>query len=180
MSANAKLLRSNVTVLLAYPEAFANAATPTSAELNAQFDYTTNVNKMVFNISCALTDDGWTFNLTDSETDDTRTICDVAQVSTPTFKNYEVSFDSLRDLSVTANGVFNLAWNLTKGIDRPFWAIQRIGKTNSSPFAIGDDIRMLGVTTDNGQDIVDDKALIKWGARFKPTGQVLWNYTLAS
>lgn len=175
-----KLLRSNITVLLAYPEAFADPANPTAAELNDQFAYGTNEDAMVFNISCAITDEGYTFNLNESDTDDTRTICDVGQVQNPTFQNYEVSFDALRDEDVDAEGVFNLLWNLTKGLDRPFWAITRIGKPQTAPFAVNDDIRMLGLVTDNGIDLVEDNTLIQWGARFKPDGQVVWNYRLAA
>lgn len=37
--ANEKLLPANVTLLLAYPEAFADPAEPTAAELNAQFNF---------------------------------------------------------------------------------------------------------------------------------------------
>lgn len=84
MADNVKLLRGTTTVLACYPEAFANPAAPTSAELNDQFVYSTNEDAMVFNISCSLTDDGYTYNLSDSETDDTRTICEVGQVQNPT------------------------------------------------------------------------------------------------
>lgn len=175
-----KLLRSNITVLLAYPEAFANPAEPTPAELNDQFVYTSNEDAMVFNISCAIQDDGYTFNLNDSDTDDTRSICDVGQVQNPTFKTYEVSFDMFRDADEDAEGVYNLGWNLTKGLDRPFWAVVRVGKPNNAAFAAGDQIRMLGVVTDNGIDLVEDNTLIGWGARFKPDGQVVWNYELES
>ena len=83
MADNVKLLRGTTTVLACYPEAFANPAAPTSAELNDQFVYSTNEDAMVFNISCSLTDDGYTYNLSDSETDDTRTICEVGQLEGP-------------------------------------------------------------------------------------------------
>lgn len=178
MADNVKLLRANVTVLAAYPEAFANPAAPTAAELNAQFVYTTAETNMVFNISCAITDDGFTANVTDSDTDDTRTICDIGQVQNPTFTQYEVSLDGLRDLSVTDNGVFNLFFDLFKSADRPFWIITRIGKANNAAFlADGSDvIKMFGVNTDNPNDLIEDGGLIKFGARFKNTGDVNINY----
>src|SRR5688572_18499781 len=100
---NDKILRANITILAAYPEAFANPAAPTAAELNAQFVYTTAEGNMVHNISCAVLDD-YTLNMTDSETDDELSICDIGNVSTPTFYNYEVSLDFFRDKVVTANG----------------------------------------------------------------------------
>ena len=178
MSENVKMLRGNLKVVLAYPEAFADPKAPTSAELNAMFDYGLSTGNMVFDISCAIVDDGYTFNLTESEVDDTRTICQIGQVQNPTFQTYEVSFDVLRDQSVTDNGVFNLAWNLLKGADRPFWAISRAGVPQADAFAPGQDIKMLGVTTDNPIDIVEDNALVKFGGRFKNTGELNWNYRL--
>lgn len=180
MTTNVKLLRGNVTVLACYPEAFGNVEKPLAEEFNNQFVFGTNESAMVFNISCAITDDGYTFNLTDSETDDTRTICQIGQVQNPTFQNYEVSFDGLRDESVTDTGVFNMFFDLFKGVDRPYFIVVRVGKSNTDPFVIGDDIRMLGVTTDNPIDLVEDNSMIQFGARFKNTGDVLWNYRLTA
>lgn len=175
-----KLLRSNITVLWAYPEAFANPLAPTVAELNDQFVYTTNEDGMAFNISCAILDDGYTAAITDSETDDSRTICDEGQVQNPTFMTYEVSFDAFRDESVTDNGLFNLFFDLFKGNDRPGYVITRIGKSNTAPFAIGDDLMIFGLNTDNPNDLVEDNSMIRFGARFKNTGEVVQNYRIVS
>ena len=182
MPVGTKLLRSNVTVLAAYPEAFVNPAAPTAAELNNQFVYTTKENAMVFNISCAILDDGFTANVTDSETDDTRTICDIGQVANPTFTTYEVSFDAFRDKSVTDPGLFNLFFDLFKGIDRPFWIVTRIGKLNTAPFLTdgNDVIKMFGVTTDYPNDLIEDNSMIRFGARFKNTGDLNVNYRVVS
>ena len=65
MANDVKLLRGNVTVLAAFPEAFANPRTPTITELNDQFVYSTNEDAMVFNISCAIVDDA--FQIPDAE-----------------------------------------------------------------------------------------------------------------
>ena len=178
MSTNVKMLRGNLKVVIAYPEAFANPATPTSTELNNLFVYGTKEDAMVFDISCAIVDDGYTFNLTESEVDDTRTICQIGQVQNPTFQTYEVSLDCLRDKSVTDNGVFNLAWDQLKGVDRPYWVISRTGVAQADNFAAGQDIKMLGVTTDNPVDLAEDNALVKFGARFKNTGELNWNHRL--
>ena len=181
MADNEKVLRGYVTVLAAYPEAFVDPKHPTVAELNDWFVYGTNEDAMVFNISCAITDDSYSINVTDSDTDDTRTICQIGQVQNPTFQNYEVSFDTLRDADLAANGVLNLAFSLFRGADRPYWIITRIGQngaTNSDPFAIGQDIKMFGVTTDNPVDVVDDNAMLKFGPRFKNTGDLNVNYRL--
>lgn len=182
MAVGTKLLRANVTVLAAYPEGFADPSAPTAAELNDQFVYGTNEDAMVFNISCAITDGGFTANVTDSETDDTRTICDVGQVQNPTFQTYEVSFDALRDKSVTANGVFNLFFDLFKGLDRPYIIWTRIGKPNTALFDTdgSDVVTGFGVTTDNPIDLIDDGSLLQFGARFKNTGDLTVNYRVVS
>lgn len=175
---NEKLLRSNITVLAAYPEAFADPSRPTAAELNDLWHVTSNKTGMVFNISCAIADDGFTANVTDSDTDDSRTICTVGQQQNPTFEQYEVSFDAFRDKSITDPGLFNLFFNLFRGPDCPMWIITRIGEMNNKPFAKDQDIKMFGVNTDYPVDIVDDNAMIKFGARFKNTGEVLINYRI--
>lgn len=174
-----KVLRANVGIYAAYPEAFANVATPTTAELNNQFVYTTGEDKMVFNISCAVLDD-YTLNMTDPETDDSLSICDLGNVSTPTFNNYEAELNGFRDLNVTDNGVFNLFFDLFKGVDRPFYLIKRIGKAQNAAFAVGDVISLYGFTTDYPVDVLDDNSNAQFGARFKPTGVLLTNYTLAA
>ncbi len=180
MATNTKLLRANVTLLAAYPEYAADPLAPTSAELNAQFDYGDNLGKMVFNISCAITDDNFTADITDSETDNTRTICDKGQVTNPTFANYDVTFQTLRDRDVTGHGVFNIPFNLFKTPDHKFYIIKRIGKASTEDFAAGDVVTIFGVTTDNASDVSDDKALLQFAPQFKATGELVQNYTLES
>lgn len=165
-----KLLRANVRIDVAYPEAFLNLATPTVAELNGP---------MVFNISCAI-EDTYELNQTDSDTDDSISICDIGNVSTPTFRNYAGSLDLFRDKSLTDNGVFNLAFNKLKAIDVPVILIKRIGKLQSLPHAVGDIVSLYSFTTDNPVDLVEDTSMIRLGARFKPTGGILTNYTVVA
>src|SRR5690625_6709702 len=86
--ANRKVLRGNVRIVAAYPEAFADPANPTAAELN-DTDF-------VKDISCAI-EDSYTLNMSDSDTSDSRTICDSGQLQTATFENYEASLAGLRD-----------------------------------------------------------------------------------
>lgn len=179
MAIGQKLLRANVGIYAAYPEAFANPATPTAAELNAQFVYTTAETNMVFNISCAVLDD-YTLNMADSDTDDSISICDIGNVQSPTFQNYEVSLDGFRDSSLSATGVFNLFHELFMGVDNPFYIIKRIGYAQNAAFAIGQTISMYGVTTDYGIDLIEDNTMLKYGARFKTTGSLNTNYTIAA
>jgi hypothetical protein len=179
MAIGQKLLRANVGIYAAYPEAFADAAAPTAAELNAQFVYTTTETAMVFNISCAVLDD-YTLNMSDSDTDDSISICDIGNVQSPTFQNYEVSLDGFRDSSLSATGVFNLFHELFMGVDNPYYIIKRIGYPQNTAFAAGQIISMYGVNTDFGIDMIEDNTMLKYGARFKTTGSLNINYTIAS
>lgn len=174
-----KLLRGNVKIVAAYPEAFADPAAPTAAELNDLFVYGTNEDGMVFDISCAILDD-YTLNMTESDTDDSLSICDIGNVESPTFSNYEGSLDGFRDESVTANGVFNLFFDLFKGPGRRFWLIKRIGPAQAEAFAAGQDISMYEFETDYPVDVVDDNAMLQFGARFKPTGNLNVNHTITA
>lgn len=178
---NEKLLRANYTILLAYPEYAVDPLNPTAAELNDQFIFGTNEDAMVFNISCAVLDDSANnINQESSDTDGTMTICDLAAVETPTFVNYSVSIDSLRDLDVDAAGLYNLLRELTIAPDRPFYVITRIGENQNDAFAVGHVRSIFGALTDNPVDIVEDGTLIGHGARFKPTGEYDINGTVTA
>lgn len=166
--ANEKLLRGTVSILAARPEAFVDLATPTAAELNGP---------LVYDVSCAILDD-YTLNQTDSDTDDTRTICDVGQVSTPTFRNYEAALDGLRDADLAADGYYNRFFNLFKSKDIPYVLVKRIGPVQGTAFAAGQVVSLFSVDTDNPIDIVEDGTPIAMGARFKARGGVNINYTL--
>lgn len=174
-----KVLRGSVRILAAYPEAFADPSAPTAAELNDIFEYTTNEDGMVFDISCAILD-SYTLNMSDPDTDDSMSICDIGNVESPTFDNYEASLDGFRDASVTANGVYNLFFDLFKGAGRPFWLIKRIGPARQDAFAVGQTISMYGVETDYPVDLIEDNSMVQFGARFKPTGQLNINYEIAA
>lgn len=167
----AKVLRGNVEIFVAYPEAFADPETPTAAELND-----TDFVKI---ISCAVNDD-YTMNPTDSDTDSTQSVCDVAQVDNPTFGNYEVSIDTFRDKDIAATGVYNLARDLFKNSGIPYIVGKRIGKAQGTTFATGDRVSMYSVKTDNPTDIDASGAPIQLGARFKPQGWHIQEYEVAS
>ena len=166
-----KMLRGNVTIVAAAPEAFADSAAPTAAELNNA--------DLVWNISCAITDD-YTLNQAESDTDDSRSICDIGSVATPTFYNYEASLDGFRDADVEADGVYNLFRDLFRAPDVPYVLIKRIGGANNKPFEAGDVISMYEVNTDFPVDLVEDGSPIRFGARFKPTGNLNLNHEVAA
>lgn len=177
MANSAGIVPANVTLVWYYPEAFANWQAPTAAELNNLFDWTpaTAQGAFGFNLSCAIIDD-YTLNQTGSEIDDTRTVCDVGEVANQTYRNYEGSFDFLRDEEVDDESLFNLARELFTAPDRKGFWVKRVGVGNDVPFAIGQDISIFGFNTDLPVDVIEDNALLRHGARFKPTGEIEINF----
>ena len=169
--ANTRMYRANVTLCLAHPEAFADRTAPTAAELNSA---------LVKNITCALNEDGTTFTLGDSDTDDSLTFCDEGNLSTPTFYNPEVVFEAFRDADTAAAGEFNEALDLIAFPDIEYIAIQRIGQDSDTNFASGDRIKMVGVKTDFGIDVVGNGENQRISQSFLNNDFVNWNYEVAS
>lgn len=170
--ANTRMFRTNVTFCLARPEAFADRTAPTAAELNDT--------ELVHNITCALNEDGTTFTLGDSDTDDSLTFCDAGNVSTPTFFNPEVVMEAFRDADTAAEGVFNEAFDLLAFPDVPYIAIMRVGKDSDVAFATGDRIKMVGVKTDFGIDVVGNGENQRISQSFLNNDFVNWNYEVAA
>jgi hypothetical protein len=170
--ANVRLYRENITFLLAHPEAFADRTAPTAAELNNT--------DLVHNITCALNEDGTEFTLGDSETDDSLTFCSKAGVSTPTFYNPTVVMEAFRDADTAATGVFNLAFDLLAFPDVEYIAILRVGEDSDTDFAAGDRIKMVGVKTDFGTDVVASGENVRINQAFLNNDFVNWNYEVAS
>lgn len=175
--AGTKLLRGNYSVYAFFPQAIPNWATPGGTALQ-----TAITNGLGFDISCAITDDSVSINLTDSDTDDSISICDIGNVSTPTFFNYEVTFDSFRNGPASAGAavpVYELPVNLFSGPDLPYYIVTRIGPAQGTALAAGQTVSIYGVNTDYPTDILGDGENILFGSRFKPSGQVYTNATLA-
>ena len=170
--ANTRMYRANVTFCLAHPEAFADRTAPTAAELNNAV--------LVKNISCALNEDGTTFTLGDSDTDDSLSFCDEGNLSTPTFFNPEVSFEAFRDANTAATGVFNEAFSLMAFPDIAYVAIMRVGEDSDTDFATGDRIKMVGVKTDFGIDVVGNGENQRMSQAFLNNDFVNWNYEVAA
>lgn len=175
--AGTKLLRGHFSVYAFFPEASGDWAAPTAAELTAALSSGLGVD-----ISCALTDDSVTIDLTDSDTDDSISICDIGNVSTPTFFNYEVSFDSFRNGPASAGSpvaVYEQPVRLFNAADRPYYIVKRIGPDQGTAFAAGQTVSIFGVNTDYPTDVLGDGENILFGSRFKPNGQVNVNVDLA-
>ena len=168
--ANTRLYRANVTFCLAHPEAFADRTAPTAAELNSA---------LVKNITCALNEDGTTFTLGDSDTDDSLTFCDEGNLSTPTFYNPEVVMEAFRDADTAASGVYNEALGLLAFPDIEYIAILRVGEDSDTAFAAGDRVKMVGVKTDFGIDVVGNGENQRISQSFF-NDFVNWNYEVAA
>lgn len=172
-----KLLRGHFSVYAFFPEAVEDWSDLTADELNAAVTA-----GLGFDISCALTDDSVSINMTDSDTDDSISICDIGNVETPTFYNYEVSFDSFRNGPASTGApvaVYELPVTLFSTADRPFYIVKRIGPAQGTAFAAGQTVSVYGVNTDYPTDILGDGENILFGSRFKATGRLYTNADLA-
>jgi len=126
-----KMLNPNTT-LIVVPESFiVSPLTPSAAVLNG-------VNAI--NISCAVTR-GYTLNPTDSDTDDTASICDTGNVKNRLFDNYEGEFTLFRDgNSADATSIYNIAFAYFKNVDQRFYVYRRVGKKSTVAIAAADQL----------------------------------------
>jgi hypothetical protein len=166
-----KMLRPNVGIYVALSDAFVNWKAPTLAEI-------TSATK-VFDISQAVTDD-YTLNQTESQSDNSLSIVDNADVTTPTYYNYEASMDGFRDENLTATSVYNKFRDLFKAPDVKYYIIKRVGMPHTAAFAAAQEISVFGVRTDFPTEIVGDGEMIRLGARFLTTGEVAVNVAVAA
>lgn len=124
------------------------------------------------NISCAIVN-GYTVNPTESDTDDSKSICDAANVQTPTFRNYEGSITFFRDSDVT-NIVSDygkaFAFFRTKGTTG--YIVRRLGKLSSVAAAAGDVVSSFKFINDNPQDVVNEGGPIQFTVPFLPQGDM--------
>lgn len=174
--AGTKLLRGHYSVYAFYPEALADWSNLNAAALQEAVDA-----GLGFDISCAITDDSVSINLTDSDTDDSISICDIGNVSTPTFFNYEVTFDTFRNGPVSEGNqvaVYDIPPRLFSTADRPFYILKRIGPAQGTDLEVGQTVSVFGVNTDYPVDVLADGSNILFGSRFKPSGQVYTNTDL--
>lgn len=87
------------------------------------------------NISCAIQDD-LTLGLTDSDTDDSKTICSKGNSADLTFYNFEIQLNAKRDEDIDADGLLNLFRDLTRAPDLPYIIAHRVrGEYNSTDLA---------------------------------------------
>lgn len=108
-----------------------------------------DLNTTALNFSCAVTR-GYTLNPTDSDTDDTASICDSGNVENRLYDNYEGEITAFRDGDVLDNtSLFNQVFEYFKEPDRRFYIIRRLGKRNTAPAVDGDELEAFLFTNDN-------------------------------
>lgn len=111
------------------------------------------LNSSAVNISCAIVR-GYTLNPTDSDTDDSASICDSGNVENRLYDNYEGELTMFRDANVLDNtSVFNEAFAYFREPDRRFWVIRRVGKRNTEPFVNGDEVEAFLFANDRTRSV---------------------------
>jgi len=170
----AQLRRTSVSWYLAYPEAFLDRNNPTATEMNDT--------DLVFDVTCVVAEDGTTFNLADSDTDDSYSFCDESGVSRPTFYNPECTLALFRDADRAATGEFNKALQWFMFPDISYYIIKRVGGQDNVPGAAvtaGDKLKMQYTKTDLPADTLSSGDPIYLTVEPLQLGWVNWNKAAA-
>ena len=161
MATRSKLLEPTTTIWWVPLAGIANPYAPTVAEVNAGS-----------NISCAIVT-GYTLNGTGANTDNSRTICDVANVDNPTTDQYDGSLTFFRDANpADVSSVYNTAFNLFKAVGAQGYLVRRIGKVSSTTAASADDVEVFGFESDyiKSVDGAQNAPPIQFTVKFIPLG----------
>lgn len=171
---------------LASPFAFADWTDPQISELNA--NPTNNPSGLIFNVTCAVNVEGSQFDLDDFEADDTLTFCQEAGDTSRIADNATVVYNIVRSkekwddatsiLPADGFNVSELARTLITWRGIEYFAILSIGETEDAPFAAGEEVSMIRVSTDWGTDEVDTGSYANMNQAFGFRGDILWNHTL--
>lgn len=164
----AKMMSPNTTIWWVPLAGITNPAAPTAAQITAGT-----------NISAAIVT-GYTLGATDSDTDDSKTIVDEGNVSTPTFGNYEANISFFRDGIGDAPTIFTTAYNLFKDGRVEGWLVSRHGYKATVAPAATQLVSVFRVMSDFTQDVEGDGgAPIQFTVPFKPQGQMAINVPIA-
>lgn len=186
--ANTRLYNNNpkpvTRFVLASKRAFANWQAPTVAELNA--NPTNNPHGLIWNLTCAISQDDTTHDLGDSDTDDELSFCQVAGAENPSTKQADIQWTIFRDQNAwvttdtNSESVANLAFSLLAWRGIEYFAIASVGKAYDQPFEVGDQLKMAEVATDYITDVIEAGSSVKGTQSFLARGSILWNYSIAS
>lgn len=155
----AKMLSPNTTIWWIPADAITNMD-----DLFKAATYTGGTAKAV-DISCAIAA-GMTLGATDSDTDDSRSICDSGNAKTPTVSNYEASLTFFREeiakgqKAAGNTSVYDKAFQLFKrgtldGLKEGY-LVQRIGFRQGIPVEAGMELSVFKVVPDNPKDELGD------------------------
>jgi hypothetical protein len=175
---------------LASPRAFEDWTDPQLSELNA--NPTNDPNGLIWNLTCALSTDGSTFDLGDPELDDSLSFCQKAGDTFRMAENPEIVFEIFRSrdkwtdaastLSSAGFNSANLAMSLLAWRDVEYFAIMSFGKDEDELFAENDRIKMARVATDWGVDVIGTGEPVRMSNDFANRGgtELLWNHVLTA
>lgn len=169
----AKMMAPNVRIDWVPDGGFTNPATPTAKELNAGT-----------NLSDAITT-GYTLGFTESDTDDSKSITDEANVSTPTRDNYEALLTFfMAPESVGSSDPNEVAYQAAEALfgsdDRVSgYLVMRVGYKADVDYASGQEISLFRVTSDIRRITSEDGAPIMMEAPFLQQGEAYGNIPVA-
>lgn len=157
----AKMMSPNTTLWWVTDAAY-NPLLPSAAKLTT-----------AANISCAV-EVGYNVNPTDSDSDDSATICDESNTEELTAYNYEGTLTIFREGdSLDTTSAFYKAWTFWKTrTNTEGWIVRRLGKKNTAAAAIGDEISSFKFIADDPQDVVEENGPIKATIVFLPQGSM--------
>lgn len=171
--ANERLKGTYTRWLIAFPEAFDDWRTPTVAELNAR-------DGLVFEITCAVNQDGSNFDLGDSDTDDSLTFCQEAGAANRTTENPDIVWEVERSRDRDDDNTANTAFSLLAWPDVEYFAILSVGEEPTELFSTGDRIKMARVATDYGVDAHGNGENIRLSQTPSNRDDVNWNYEVVA
>ena len=165
----AKMMSPNTTIWWVPESANWNPLVPSAALLTA-----------ARNISCAVVS-GYTLNATDSDVDDSTSICDGANVELPTYYNYEANITFFRDSDPTnITSDYYKAFNFFKAGRQPGWLVRRVGYLSTVAAAATQVVSSYKVISDYPQDVVEDGGPVEFTVPFFPQGNMDLNRALVA
>lgn len=165
----AKMMSPNTTIWWVPEAVNYNPAAPSAALLT-----------VARNISCAVVS-GYTLNATDSDTDDSTSICDGANVELPTYYNYEANITFFREANlVDVTSDYAKAFAFFKAGRQTGWLVRRVGYLSSVAAAATQVVSSYKVISDYPQDVVEDGGPIEFTVPFLPQGNMALNVALVA
>ena len=166
------------------PTGLVDYENPTAAALNVYLNITKpsdNYASQGGNISCAVLDD-LNLGLTDSDTDDAKTVCSKGNTAALTFYNFDAELNAKRDEDIDADGLYNLFRDLTRAPDVQYFIAHRVrGEYNSTDAAAaGQEWDFYYVNTDIQVPGYGDNEHIQAQTSFIPKNVVNVRHTLTA